>query len=109
KYKKILILTHVTPFTETCTYKDRPGSAQGFPGFLWDTMGGIIKSAASSNPDVEFLVFSGHTHQGSFARISMNIRAWSFQAEYGELRYRLIQPEAPDSPTAWSAGPSFRV
>ncbi len=105
-YKSILILTHVTPLVETCTYKDRPGTAQGFPGFLWDSMGGIIKTAAASNPEIEFLVLSGHTHQESQAQTAENLRAWSSYAEYGELCYRIV---LPDTNGIWTVGPSTRV
>ena len=102
KYRRILILTHVTPFVQTCTYKDNPGTPQGFPGFLWDTMGSIIRREAEEHPETEFLVFSGHTHEGSYARIAPNIQAWSAPAEYGELRCRILQPD-------WTPGSSIRV
>ncbi len=103
RYKRILILTHVTPFVETCTYRDRPGSEQGFPGFLWDCMGILLKSAAAEYPETEFLVLSGHTHEDSYARVASNIRAWSSPAEYGELRYRIVES------SGWTVGPSILV
>ena len=112
-YHRLLIFTHVTPFRETCTYKDRPGTDKGFPGFLWDTMGGILKDAASLYPETEFLVFSGHTHQDSQGQVAPNIRAWSASAEYGEIRYRIIvrsvEIGSESGPEAWSVGPSVRV
>ena len=112
-YRQILVLTHITPFRETCTYKGRPGSDEGFPGFLWDTMGGILKDAAASHPDTELLVLSGHTHQDSWGQITPNIRAWSAPADYGEIRYRIIVRNAeagPETgPVAWSVGPSVKV
>jgi predicted phosphohydrolase len=104
EYRRILILTHVPPFTQTCTYKDGPGTDLGFPGFLWDTMGGILSETAASHPDIEFLTFSGHTHQESRGNIGQNLRAWSASAEYGETRYRIIDPKK-----SWSPGPSIKV
>lgn len=104
EYQRILILTHVPPFTQTCTYKDGPGTELGFPGFLWDTMGGILSDTAALHPDIEFFTFSGHTHQESQGNIGQNLRAWSASAEYGETRYRIIDPTK-----SWSPGPSIKV
>lgn len=103
-YRRILILTHVTPFPQTCTYKDRPGTEKGFPGFLWDTMGSILNEFALSHPDRSISVFSGHTHQESQGRIAPNLNAWSAFAEYGELYYRILNPEE-----GWFPGPSKKV
>ncbi len=103
RYKRILILTHVTPFVETCTYRDSPGTDRGFPGFLWDSMGIKLKSFAAEHPDTEFMVLSGHTHEDSYARVASNIRAWSSPAEYGELRYRIVES------SGWTVGPSILV
>lgn len=103
RYKRILILTHVTPFVDTCTYRNRPGTDRGFPGFLWDSMGLLLKTAAAEHPDTDFLVLSGHTHEDSFARVASNLRAWSSPAEYGELRYRIVES------SGWTVGPSILV
>jgi hypothetical protein len=103
-YRRILILTHVTPFRETCTYRDRPGDVKGFPGFLWDSMGLRLRSIAEEYPGAEFLVFSGHTHAESRCRIAPNLRAWSSLSEYGTLRVREICPEED-----WEPGESVVV
>lgn len=103
-FKRILILTHVTPFEQTCTYKNEPGNDKGFPGFLWDTMGPILVDLALSRPDISISVFSGHTHQQSHGRIAANMNAWSAMAEYGELYCRILNPE-----DAWLPGQSNKV
>lgn len=103
-FRRILVLTHVTPFEQTCTYRSKPGNDKGFPGFLWDTMGPVLTELAQSRPDISISVFSGHTHQESEARIAPNLNAWSALAEYGELYYRILNPE-----DSWLPGPSQRV
>lgn len=103
-FTQILILTHVTPFYQTCTYKDLPGNEKGFPGFLWDTMGSLLDDFAASHPDISISVFSGHTHQESQGQIAPNLRAWSAKAEYGELFYRILNPDG-----GWLPGPTKKV
>lgn len=106
-FRQLIILTHVTPFYETSTYKGGPGGDKGFPCFVWEACRQPLLDCAASHPDTEFLVLSGHTHDESESRLAPNLKALSASAEYGELRCRMIRclPESG----RWEAGPSVTV
>jgi hypothetical protein len=62
KFKSIVVLTHVPPFVEACTYKGRPSDKEFLPYFSSKMMGDTLLRAAKSFPDVHFTVLAGHTH-----------------------------------------------
>jgi predicted phosphodiesterase len=103
-YSRVLILTHVSPFRETCTRREGPGDDRGYPAFLWNAMSLRLVNAARNNPGVDFLVLSGHTHSASYGKITGNLRAWSSYAEYGELCCRVLDPQ-----NGWEPGESIRI
>ena len=104
--RNLLVLTHVTPFEATCTYRDRPGNDQVFPGFLWGAMTDPLLRFAESRGSTDILVLSGHTHQDARSTIRPNLRAWSFPAEYGRLHYRIVEAKEEGR---WTVGGSVRV
>lgn len=89
KPKQIIILTHVPPFKDACTYKGRISDDNWLPFFSSKAMGDMIVSIAKKNEDINFLVLCGHTHGKADVQILKNLRVLSGGAEY-------YQPEIQD-------------
>lgn len=60
--KKIIIVTHVPPFKEACTYQGKISNDDYLPYFGSKATGDALLRIAKENLNVEFLVLCGHTH-----------------------------------------------
>lgn len=93
RFGKVVVLTHVTPFPETCLYLGK-SSEEGMPFFCCKASGDALKAVAASNTETQFLVLSGHTHDAADVQIAENLRCIVADAEYGRPDFRIL--ELPD-------------
>lgn len=69
KYDNIILLTHVPPFREACTYKGKPTKRDYLPHFSCKAVGDAINEIMREHPKKSLTVLCGHTHGG--ARVEM--------------------------------------
>lgn len=82
KPHKVIILTHVPPFRETCLHMGEISGDEWLPYFGSKIMGEVLAQMAQKNPSIEFLVLCGHTHSEAFCRINDNLVVEVGKAEY---------------------------
>jgi len=80
--KKIIILTHVPPFKESCLHQGEISGDEWLPYFSSKVMGDVIAKTAKENPRTEFLVLCGHTHSEANYHWSNNLIVEVGKAEY---------------------------
>lgn len=83
---KVLIATHVPPFSEACLYNNLPSDDQWLPFFASKTIGECCLTFANRFPGHLFHVLCGHTHHRARVQIANNLTAWTGGAEYREPR-----------------------
>lgn len=82
KPKKIIVVTHVPPFTGAL--HRAPADPQAlYPWYSSKTMGDMLLTAAKANPNITFEIFSGHVHAKHEEQITPNLLFRSGGAEYG--------------------------
>lgn len=59
---KVIVVTHVPPFKETCLYEGKISSDDYLPFFGSKAMGDVLMAVAQESPNTQFLVLCGHTH-----------------------------------------------
>jgi predicted MPP superfamily phosphohydrolase len=82
KPTNIVILTHVPPFKEACTYQGRMSDDDWLPFFSSKATGDVLERTAERNQDIEFLVLCGHTHGKADVQILNNLTVKAGGAEY---------------------------
>lgn len=93
RYSRVIVLTHVSPFRESCWYAGRISDETFLPAFTCKAMGDMIAGIATEHPDSHFVVLCGHTHGSGFARIRPNLEVHTGGAEYGRVFVRAIDLE----------------
>ena len=88
-YQRVLVLTHVTPFYETCLHEGRT-DPEGLPYFCCQRVGEVLTEVASEFPEVEFSVLSGHTHSSAYGQIQPNLKSLVQGARYYEPNFELL-------------------
>lgn len=88
--KKMIIATHVPPFTECCWYKDKPSDKDWLPYFSSKATGDVISIFAKKNPNINFLVLCGHTHTSSTIKFGENLETKVGSAEYYHPKLQTI-------------------
>ncbi len=81
--RRILVMTHVPPFRESCWYDGRHSDDNWAPFFICHSMGWVLKRFCRSHPQHEVLVLCGHTHHAGHSSIAENLTVWTGAAEYG--------------------------
>lgn len=64
--KRIVILTHVPPFTTDCWHKEQITTQRNAPHYSATQSGTLFLTLAKEYPDVTFIVYCGHTHHSSY-------------------------------------------
>jgi predicted phosphohydrolase len=80
--KCIIVVTHIPPFKENCLHEGKITNDDFLPYFSSKATGDILLSVASEYPQVDFMVFCGHTHCASQYQPLENLSVKSGQAEY---------------------------
>lgn len=104
-YEKVLALTHVPPFVESCWHRGRLSEPTWLPGFTCKAMGDLLRTTAEQHPACRITVLCGHTHGSGHARIAPNLDVHTGEAVYGKLFFRLLDLE-PDTVAALPSLPA---
>ena len=70
------------PFKEACQHQGKISDDNWLPYFSSKVLGDVIFDAARTNPNIEFLVFSGHTHSAAHYQPLKNLTVNVGKAEY---------------------------
>lgn len=82
KIKKIIILTHVSPFAGSTWHQGKISAPNWMPFYASKITGEVILAAAQKYSGVNFLILCGHSHsQGSYQPLP-NLLVKSGKAEY---------------------------
>lgn len=83
KYERVVLLTHVPPFEESCLYEGLPSNPEWSPHFVGQAMGEAIEDLMSRYPLKQLLVLCGHSHWGHDIHILPNLRVITGHSEVG--------------------------
>jgi predicted MPP superfamily phosphohydrolase len=84
KFSRVVVLTHVPPFKETCWHDGKLSDDDWLPWFTCRAVGDVLAAAAERNSDKRIDVYCGHTHGGGTAQIRPNLAVHTGAAEYGK-------------------------
>lgn len=88
--QKIIVITHVPPFKESCLYMGKVSGDDFLPYFGSKATGDVLMEIALDNPSIEFLTLCGHTHSKSFYQPLDNLIVKSGSAEYSHPRVQEV-------------------
>lgn len=88
--KRIIMLTHVPPFRESCWYEGKVSDDSWLPHFSCKAMGEAILEVMDENPECELVVLCGHTHGGVTVHPRPNVVAHTGGAVYGRPRLQQV-------------------
>ncbi len=83
-YSRVIVLTHVPPFRESCWHEGQISGDDYLPHFACKAVGEALLKAAEDHSSCYMEVLCGHTHSGGFAEIRKNLVVRTGGAEYGE-------------------------
>ena len=89
-YKKLLCLTHVPPFRESCWHKGKISDDNYLPHFACKVVGDAIKSLMQSLPNSYLTILCGHTHSSGRTKILENLEVITGNAEYGQPKIQQV-------------------
>jgi predicted phosphohydrolase len=89
--RRIVVATHVPPFTEAPPRNGRLAAPDWLPLLVCEATGAVLKRVAAAHPGHEFLVLCGHTHVAMDVQISANLRCRVAGARYGEPAIRSVE------------------
>lgn len=88
--KKIIVLTHIPPFEESCLYEGAVSDPEWLPYFSSKVMGDVLRQTAEQNPSIDFLVLCGHTHSPSEYQPLNNLMVRAGSVEYSHPKIQDI-------------------
>jgi Icc-related predicted phosphoesterase len=83
-FPRVILLTHVPPFRESCWHEGRISSDDFLPHFTCKAVGDVLLEIVESRRDRELTVLCGHTHGRGEVEILPNLRVVTGGAEYGK-------------------------
>lgn len=83
RYKKVILLTHVPPFVESCMHDGQMCDANWGPHFVSQTSGEALIEVAEQHLEKQLLVLCGHTHAAADVAILPNLRALTGESVLG--------------------------
>ncbi|MBR9701244.1 phosphoesterase [Candidatus Woesearchaeota archaeon] len=89
-YNKLICLTHVPPFRESCWHEGKISDDDHLPHFACKAAGDVMRQIMVSRPDAHLTVLCGHTHSYSRAKILENLEVITGDAEYGRPKIQKI-------------------
>jgi predicted MPP superfamily phosphohydrolase len=84
RFSKVIVLTHVPPFKESCWHEGKISDDDWLPWFTCRAVGDVLTLAAEKHPEKQIAVYCGHTHGGGVAQIRPNLVVHTGAAEYGK-------------------------
>jgi hypothetical protein len=91
RFPEVIVLTHVSPFRESCWYDGKISNAKWLPGFTCKAMGDLLAESARVRPSCQITVLCGHTHGGGESRVLSNLYVKTGSAQYGRPDFRIIE------------------
>lgn len=89
-YRRVIVLTHVAPFFETCLHEGR-SDPEGLPFFCCQSAGETLREVAMEFPAVAFTVLSGNTHSPAYHQILPNLESRVSGARYYDSGFALLE------------------
>ena len=80
---RIVVLTHVPPWVESCRHMGRPSDTYALPWFSSQAMADVIDQVAKEYFHVKFEILCGHTHDRYQYRRDDNLNVYVSGAAYG--------------------------
>jgi len=91
-YPKVVFLTHVPPFRESCWHEGKISDDDWLPYFTCKAVGDALLEVMQAHPDRDLTVLCGHTHGEGTVEMLPNLRVWTGGADYGSPRIeRLVE------------------
>lgn len=81
--KRVILVTHVPPFRESCRYNGKISDDDWLPHMSSKAMGDAIIEVMDQYPECKLQVLCGHTHGEAMVQIRPNITAVTGGAQYG--------------------------
>jgi len=83
KNNRVIVITHVPPYTEAALHMGRPGDDYAQPWFTSRVIGDVLEQVAREYFWVKFEVLCGHTHSRAFHKRLDNLVVQTAEARYG--------------------------
>jgi len=83
RFKRVIVLSHVPPFKETCWYQGQVGNDEWLPFFTCKAVGDVLRDLLEKRPECRVDVYCGHAHHQGTAHILPNLRVFTGEAHYG--------------------------
>ncbi len=83
RFRKVVCLTHVPPFLESCWYQGEATLSEWTPHFTCGAVGQMLHRVALESPNTMIEVYCGHTHNSGVAVMAPNLTVHTGGAEYG--------------------------
>jgi Icc protein len=80
---RIVVLTHVPPFVESCWYEGKTADRHWSPFFVCGQTGEVLKSHATNHPNHEIVVLCGHCHHSGITQLTQNLIIYTGEASIG--------------------------
>ncbi len=84
KHNRIIVLTHVPPFKESCWYDGKISDENWLPHFSSQAVGEVLYEIMLNNPQKMMTVLCGHTHGKGEVQILPNLIVKTGGADYGK-------------------------
>jgi predicted MPP superfamily phosphohydrolase len=84
KYRKVILLTHVPPFEESCRHGGKPGHPDWLPHFACKAVGDLLQRIMNDHRECHLTILCGHTHERSIHYALPNLSVITGTAEYGK-------------------------
>lgn len=91
QYKKVICLTHMPPFQESCWHEGKISDDNYLPHFSCKSVGDMMKKTMRSKPNCSLKVLCGHTHSPGKAKIMDNLHVFTGKASYGKPEIQQIK------------------
>jgi len=88
---RIIVLTHVPPFPQSCIHRGKQSSPSWLPFFASMYMGDTLIELARLYPDIQFHVYCGHTHEFARYEPTNNLIVHTLGAEYEHPKFEVVK------------------
>jgi 3',5'-cyclic AMP phosphodiesterase CpdA len=85
-FPNVIVLTHVPPFKLAAWHQGKPSDDNWLPWFTCKATGDVLARYAETHPEVNFVVYCGHTHSAGVYQHTKNLIVYTNAAEYGAPR-----------------------
>ncbi len=90
RFPRLLLLTHVPPFRESCWHEGRISDDDYLPHFACKAVGDVLREVMEARPDKDLTVLCGHTHGEGYVEVLPNLRVRTGGSVYGKP---MLQPD----------------